>query len=67
MKLEGATVLVTGGTGFIGRRLVAALRKIDDLRLLLVSRRDPQLNARGQWIQGSLEELSPAVSLLLNQ
>ena len=59
MKLEGATALVTGGTGFIGRRLVAALRKIDDLRLLLVSRRDPQLKVRGQWIEGSLEELTP--------
>ena len=59
MKLEGATVLVTGATGFIGRRLVAALRKIDDLRLLLVSRRDPQQSVRGQWIPGGLEELTP--------
>jgi nucleoside-diphosphate-sugar epimerase len=37
--LEGKTVLVTGGTGFIGTHLVRRLRAVPGIRLVLLSRR----------------------------
>lgn len=47
------TVLVTGGTGFIGRRLVAHLRELPQTRVLSLGRSDPH------GLRIALEELSP--------
>ena len=52
MKLDG-TVLVTGGTGFLGRRLVPALRS-DSARVLVLSR-DAQ---RAQRVLGDVDVTS---------
>ena len=58
-RLDGQTVAVTGCTGFIGRRLVHALRQIANLRLILLSRSDPvELQGETSWISATLEEMS---------
>lgn len=45
--LAGKTVLVTGATGFIGRRLVERLSAGNDVRLLILTRRPDPLPWRG--------------------
>lgn len=57
--LRGKTVLVTGGTGFIGARLVARLRSAGDVRLVLLSRRPPAESRPGEtWVAAPLDRLT---------
>ncbi len=58
---EGQTLLVTGGTGFIGTHLVERLRQLPGVRLLVLTRR-PRGELNGAtWIIGDCRELTPAV------
>lgn len=56
--LSGRTVLVTGATGFLGRRLLARLRAITDVRRVALTRSEPPANDDNvTWIRTSLEEI----------
>ena len=53
------TVVVTGATGFIGRRLIAALGKESDISLVLLSRKVPEkTSGRIRWLNMGLEQIS---------
>lgn len=57
--LAGKTILVTGADGFIGTHLSVRLALIDDVRLLLLSRkevRSDQSNVR--WLKGELGQVT---------
>jgi nucleoside-diphosphate-sugar epimerase len=58
--LHGQAILVTGATGFIGAHLVDRLRRVPDIRLLLLSRRArPRDHPAGEtWVTASLAEVT---------
>ncbi len=57
--LKGKTILVTGGTGFIGTHLVSRLRADENIRLVLLSRKPVQEDRKNEtWICSSLDDLS---------
>lgn len=63
-QLADASILVTGGTGFIGRPLVDRLCEVG-ARVHAVSRESqPQTRSNLQWHQGDLANLPTAKSLL---
>lgn len=60
--LDGQTVLVTGATGFIGRHLVNRLRQIQNIRLVLLSRKACIApNPYEIWVRSSLAQLTPKI------
>lgn len=61
--LQGKTVLVTGATGFIGHHLAKRLRAIPDVRLVILSRREPQQSDSATWVQSGLDRLHTEVWL----
>ena len=61
-SLEGKTVAVTGVTGFIGSRLANALKRISNLRLILLSRKEPKEQSRETiWISETLEKMTSKI------
>jgi nucleoside-diphosphate-sugar epimerase len=58
-KLKGKTLLVTGGTGFIGGELIKRLESVPDTRLVVLAREpDRSIKRDGIWINTSLENLN---------
>ena len=57
--LEGKTVLVTGGHGFIGRHLIERLQKIKGIKIVALTR-SFSFKAEGdvRWLRGDLQELT---------
>ncbi|MFZ2633415.1 MAG: NAD(P)-dependent oxidoreductase [Desulfosalsimonadaceae bacterium] len=61
-SLDSKTVLVTGATGFIGRHLVNRLRQIENIRLVLLSRKTCITpNPYEIWVCSSLNQLTPKI------
>ncbi|MFH1616608.1 MAG: NAD(P)-dependent oxidoreductase [Planctomycetota bacterium] len=57
--LQGKTVLVTGGSGFIGRHLMNRLCQIPDIRIVMLSRKPVIVKTKGViQLNTSLEQLS---------
>ena len=57
---KGKTILVTGGTGFIGTHLVSRLRADENIRLVLLSRKPVSEDSTNETcVCSSLDELSP--------
>lgn len=57
---KGKTILITGGTGFIGTHLVSRLCTDENIRLVLLSRKPASEDRKNEtWICSSLDELSP--------
>lgn len=58
--LAGKTVLVTGATGFIGRRLAARLAEDPAARTVLLSRRPPRAEEPGgaRWVEAGMDGLT---------
>lgn len=57
-QLYGKTILVTGGTGFIGGCLLERLGKTHGLQLVVVSRRSTSPANRLKWITSPLERIT---------
>jgi nucleoside-diphosphate-sugar epimerase len=59
---KGKTILVTGGTGFIGTHLVSRLRADENIRLVLLSKKPVSEDSTNEmWICSSLDDLSPEI------
>jgi UDP-glucose 4-epimerase len=60
--LENRDVLVTGGTGFLGRCLARRLTPIPGIKLTLLSRRPRPADAppTWAWVEGYLADLTPS-------
>lgn len=61
-SLAGKTILVTGGTGFIGSHLVQRLRQDQSISLVLLSRKPvPNGDENIKWVNSSLDVLSSII------
>ena len=58
-RLKGKVVLVTGGAGFIGSQLAARLSAVDDIRLLVLTRKNRSALEEGpEWLTAELGSLT---------
>lgn len=61
-SLSGKTVLVTGGTGFIGTHVVKRLLSDKEVRIVILSRRPaPKMIENVAWVCSSLDRLSSEI------
>jgi nucleoside-diphosphate-sugar epimerase len=59
MLSAGSTILVTGGTGFIGQQLLKKLNEKSNLKIIALTRQKPVVHTSSIiWVNGSLEDLT---------